>query len=244
MIKILEGTDPISSLAEASDATWFIPHVEGSDKVLCLMLGMSNMFGNISIAKSDRRHVFPRHYHGPRHVGRMWQEYIAIERGDTYYTQYRSREMRDTVAYFAWYHDAALCAGPAGQSEHLSAMCFSETMATSPDCLEPKLAHTVTQAILYTAQHTSYMPWLSDSIKLLLDLDLAELGTDRYTINGELIRKEYDYVDHMTFVHGRIKFLQAMLAREKIYYNPCFADREGRARENIQADLNLLGYVP
>lgn len=216
--ELLDGTELVTDTEVARRMISALPMVQGSDAVLDLMTGKRRW---------PLVEMVPRHYHGPRHIGRMWREFSQFGCA--------SAELVRQVARFAVFHDAVVCDGPPGRSEYESALCLS----SYGDCD----SWLVTTAILMTANHTRYMPWLDWRIKLMLDLDLAELGTDRYAVNGDLIRKEYAHVDNKHFAIGRGLFLTAMLGREKIFYTLDFADREQPARDNMRAELEALDVL-
>ena len=73
----------------------------------------------------------------------------------------------------------------------------------------------------------------------MIDLDLASLALPRpqYVANGARIRAEYAAVDDATFDPGRRAFMEAYLARERIFWTPWGAPLEARARANLRLDL-------
>jgi predicted metal-dependent HD superfamily phosphohydrolase len=176
-----------------------------------------------------------RYYHGPRHVGRMWREFDRLDiRPDIEVDNYNQIMLRYAVAQFALFHDTVMIKhGDPGRNEYESVRIYHRcTRARTESVL-------VAQAIMATANHLQYTPWLIHEIKLMLDLDLAEIGTDRYHVNTELLYLESG-MPSTVFDAGRLKFLQAMMRREKIYYTKYFQDREEQARDNMSDDIKNL----
>ena len=82
-----------------------------------------------------------------------------------------------------------------------------------------------------------------DDNRLLLDFDLDILGADwnTYTSYTKNIRKEYGRYPNFMYKKGRKKALRHFLERDRIYHsNHYFNEKETKARENINRELELL----
>lgn len=84
--------------------------------------------------------------------------------------------------------------------------------------------------------------WKNDKdIQLLLDFDLAILGTDNideYEWYRKGVRKEYRIFPNILYKPGRKKVLESFLQREKIYLTPNFKHLEKKARKNLKQEIN------
>ena len=84
----------------------------------------------------------------------------------------------------------------------------------------------------------------STATTILLDADLAILGTDplSYQAYATGVRAEYFFVDDQQWCTGRGRVLQHFLDCPRLFRTDyMFAEREHRARANIQAELAALG---
>lgn len=96
------------------------------------------------------------------------------------------------------------------------------------------------RAILATINH---YPNSDSDIQLLLDLDLASLGTswEVFQENTKKIRQEYNHVSDDLFREGRKSFLEGMLERPRLYGTEYWYNLlEKQARKNIQKGIQCL----
>ncbi len=102
--------------------------------------------------------------------------------------------------------------------------------------LHPDILESVVRLIHSTAEHK---PKEQDE-KILSDLDLAILGSDRYTQYVDQIREEYGLVSDDRWRIGRSGLLQSFLDRPQIFYY--LTHLESRARSNISWELGRLAH--
>lgn len=94
--------------------------------------------------------------------------------------------------------------------------------------------------ILATAKH---LPDPDISMRLLLDLDLAVLGStpERYAAYVQAVRKEYAFVPDAAWRDGRAAVMKHFLARERLYQTDVFhARHEQQARINIAFEIDRI----
>src|SRR5690606_1827939 len=93
------------------------------------------------------------------------------------------------------------------------------------------------EAVLDTQTHLSPSSWIS---AIFMDLDLADIGTDAYWKNRDLIRKEFGDYDDDQWIEGRQKFLWAYSKpqRETLYKTSLgYAQWESQAQFNFRTEL-------
>jgi predicted metal-dependent HD superfamily phosphohydrolase len=139
------------------------------------------------------------------------------------------------VRLAAWYHDAVYRPERA-DNERASAELAASTL--------PRLGadpEEVVRLVLLTAGHS---PGPSDEAgAALCDADLAVLAStpDRYESYRRAVREEYRFLDDPSWVAGRTRFLQTLLARPRIYATSFGRDRwEEAARRNLGQELSFL----
>ncbi len=96
----------------------------------------------------------------------------------------------------------------------------------------------VDDVIIATATHEA----TSSEAEVLLDADLAVLGSDRdsYAQYVSGVRFEYGFVDEAGWRVGRSTVLRSFLGREKIFATAAMSVREQAARRNLTDELNSL----
>ena len=143
--------------------------------------------------------------------------------------------LTDEQSMAIFYHDAYYDPG-FDQNEELSAKMFMDY------CFNQKAvsldAFIVRQIILDTKLEISTI----NESKLVIDLDLYDLGTDRYENYKNNIRKEFYIYSDEEFRQGRVKWIESFLAREKIYISniDVFVEMEEKARRNLSDELQEL----
>jgi len=167
-----------------------------------------------------RRYTEPhRHYHGLPHIAWMLD-------------QARELVLDDDQVLAIWFHDAVYDVLAHDNEERSAALAVERlTAAGLPEARIRKIE----SIVLDTKAH---VPTLEAS-KLVMDLDLASLALARpeFLRNGARIRAEYAVIDDATFYASRRVFMEAFLARERIYWTDWGAALESRARENLSLDL-------
>jgi predicted metal-dependent HD superfamily phosphohydrolase len=78
--------------------------------------------------------------------------------------------------------------------------------------------------------------------RLLIDVDLAILAAPepRYSEYEAQIRREYAFVDDVTYRVERQRVLRGFTGRAYIYATPEFRNLETRARKNLERSINAL----
>ena len=82
----------------------------------------------------------------------------------------------------------------------------------------------------------------SSEAEVLLDADLAVLGSDRdgYAEYVHSVRLEYGFVDEAEWRTGRAAVLRSFLARDPIFTTAAMSAREQSARRNLTDELHSL----
>jgi predicted metal-dependent HD superfamily phosphohydrolase len=152
-----------------------------------------------------------------------------------------------------WFHDAVYAQGPLVSNEAQSAKLLLE--ACEQMGIVKNLAQIMSDLVLLTKKHelppsgTLEDPlghmWLSE---MMIDIDLAILGTDAYTFAKfeRDVRAEYNWVPlESLYVSGRKKVIAGFLARLHIYHQPkAYVRFEAAARRNLSRLLRDLVPVP
>jgi len=103
---------------------------------------------------------------------------------------------------------------------------------------ELERAHKV---ICLTKEHTKDYLVMDDAMAMVMDLDLANLGSDfvNYCRASEDIEKEFSYLTKEEYLIGRKSFIETMLARDSIFRTEIFLNSgfEENARSNLEQDL-------
>lgn len=139
-----------------------------------------------------------------------------------------------TVEVALWFHDVIY--DPKGQNnESLSAQharCFLAALAYEKEKIT-KVEH-----FIMLTQHPSVAK--TDDEKLMIDIDLAILGSDDsiYDRYEEAIRNEYQFVPRRIYDVERRHLLQSFLKQKRIYQSDYFIEKfEYQARKNIMRIL-------
>ena len=140
------------------------------------------------------------------------------------------------VAIALWFHDA-IYDSRRQDNEQASAIWAREFLGgqgvTAP------VIERITALILATQTH---IPKTTDA-QLMVDIDLAILGSDRptYDAYAQGIRQEYQWVSATQYQIGRARILNTFLARPTIFHTAPFRQRyEVQARENLHWELRNL----
>lgn len=161
-----------------------------------------------------------RRYHGQSHV--RW----LLEEQDR-----RARAIADAafVGYAIWFHDA-IYDPTRSDNEELSAQWAERELAS----LAPKLAAPVAALIRRTKNHAEGAA--SGDEALFLDMDMAILGAPRvdYVAYAAGVRAEYGHAPDAAFIAGRSAFLDAQLARPRLFHTDLYeAECAAIARANM-----------
>ena len=170
-----------------------------------------------------------RFYHNLQHVAEVL---VHIDRLSSYCQHHH------LVALAGWLHDIVYVPG-ADDNEVQSANLAASLL--QPLALDPAQLAELRRLILLTASHRA-APGDGNG-HVLLDADLAILGAvaARYDEYAAAIRREYAHLTPEQFRRGRAQLLRQMLERDFLYYTPPMrAEREGRARHNMERELAHL----
>jgi predicted metal-dependent HD superfamily phosphohydrolase len=143
--------------------------------------------------------------------------------------QYFSQEPED-IFFAIWYHDAIYDTS-SHKNEEESANLAQIHFSTNE--VNHEKAKNIADLILATKH--SIDPLNIDQ-RLLVDIDLAILGTDeaRFLEYEQQIRTEYSFVPDLIFEKKRTEILKNFLSRPKIYNTPYFLENfENLARLNL-----------
>lgn len=188
----------------------------GASRELCVSVYQSLM--NSYCSKS-------RHYHDLTHIEHMMD--LASDVVD---------QIHDEPAfYFAiWFHDVIQVMGR--DSEALSA---EYAMKQLSKLKAPKSFTDRVQALILSTKHGKQLD-LSDDAALLVDIDLAILGSQseaysQYAVN---CRKEYK-IPNAIYRRGRNAVLRDFLSLKHIFHTDIFRNRfEQQARLNLMKELS------
>lgn len=171
-----------------------------------------------------------RAYHNLEHIYQVMSEWVESS------FMYVEHPHEFTIAIL--FHDTvySLRAKP-GENERESA---DVALTIGPKCFQNIDWQRVYHLILATA-HTGQLQNASSDEQLIADLDLIGLGypSETYFKNRENVVKEYLTMYTPDEVkHGRRMFIQAMLARPKLFYSKSgFASQEENAQANLREEL-------
>jgi predicted metal-dependent HD superfamily phosphohydrolase len=137
-----------------------------------------------------------------------------------------------------WFHDAVY--DPLRKDNEERSARWAQAGVLAAGCGDD-VAQRVGALVLATRHHLA----ADDDIdsRLMVDIDLSILGSSyaRFDEYERQVRSEYAHVDDAAFRAGRLKFVQAMLARPAIYATEVYRGTlEQRARENLQRSLEAL----
>ncbi|TWO73229.1 N-methyl-D-aspartate receptor NMDAR2C subunit [Caenimonas sedimenti] len=148
-------------------------------------------------------------------------------------------ERPDEVELALWFHDAVY--DPAGKDNEERSADWARASMLAAGC-DAAAAERVHALVLATRHDDMAAPDDGDT-KLLLDIDLASLGSApaRFDDDNRAIRAEYAHVPEPDYRDGRRRILEGFVARPRIYRTSAFHDAlERRARENLGRALAAL----
>jgi predicted metal-dependent HD superfamily phosphohydrolase len=168
-----------------------------------------------------------RHYHGVAHI----EECLELFDG-------HRNLARDPFALelAIWFHDVVCEPGATGNERASAAWAreWLERLGIGPSTIEDVCA-----IIVATERHEVPADGSPDCA-LMIDIDLASLAAppEVFERNTELIRREFHRTGEQEFARGRARFLEAFLARDRIYQTDVFHERyEALARANLRRSL-------
>jgi predicted metal-dependent HD superfamily phosphohydrolase len=208
----------IDRLAQKWQAIWqdrILPNPGEIDRVLQLLI--------TAYSQPDR------HYHNLNHIDRML---TTLDR----FTSHIQDPI--SVSLAAWFHDLIYDPQAADNEVHSAkaALKLLDNLGVSTN-----ESDRIQQLILATQWHQ--IDGVDSDIWILLDADLAILGTDReqYQVYARSIRREYSWVSDDLYREGRIRVLESFLQRDRLYFTDLLFDElEAIARLNIQQEIFSL----
>jgi predicted metal-dependent HD superfamily phosphohydrolase len=164
-----------------------------------------------------------RHYHTLQHLEHM----LGLV--------YASGNAHPEALWATWYHDYVYSPGHSDNEQRSAEL--ARTSLTRLAVAEPLIAR-IEQIILATRSHT--FAGIDPVLQGVLDADMAVLGTppDQYQQYCEQVRREFGRLPDLVFHPGRQRFLEQVLAQEKIFATEWFWQRfEAQARANLSGEL-------
>lgn len=141
------------------------------------------------------------------------------------------------VRLAVWFHDYVYDARRKDNEEQSALYATVILDGEQWALIRPRL----TELILATKTHRAR--WGDTDCQLLLDADLAVLGTSEAEYDGyaRAIREEYAWVPDEEYRTGRRQVLEGFLERERIYQTaPLFQAWEAPARRNLWREIERL----
>lgn len=176
-------------------------------------------------------HTKNRHYHNLQHLVSLF------EWSDAYAGHLQEQ---DVVELAIFYHD--IIYNPLRQdNEARSAECAVRELQHLG--VQEEKVNRVATFIRATAKHDLGDAAAASDLAYFLDFDLAILGSDWnvYQNYTRQIRKEYKVYPGFLYKQGRIKVLQAFLAKPHIFFTAAIREQlETKARSNMQRELEIL----
>ncbi len=172
-----------------------------------------------------------RHYHDLRHLGEcmaLWQRWQgqALHAGE--------------VALGLWFHDAVY--DPQGADNELKSASWAARSLSAAGAGD-EVAQRVFELVMATCHGEPALVTERDDAALLLDIDLAILGSPSERFEGYIqdIRNEYAWVPGRLYRNKRAAVLQGFAARERIYQTAPAAELlEAQAKKNLESAIYRL----
>ncbi len=210
-----------------------------TDSIKTLKSSWETVLQPFKVEPSLKQKVFLDLVRAYSSVGRFYHTLEHIQHILEIIEQMRSLAVNfPTIQLAAWFHDV-IYDSKAKDNEERSAdyAVVSLTKLKIPSTTVER----VRRLILSTKTHQTLLTDIDTQI--LLDSDLSILGSSewKYRTYAQAIRKEYSWLSSELYRTGRKQVLLKFLQRERIYFtNQIFVKLEGRARENMQAELAVL----
>tara|TARA_B100001778_G_scaffold334019_1_gene344030 strand:+ start:14455 stop:15207 length:753 start_codon:yes stop_codon:yes gene_type:complete len=187
----------------------------------------------------------PREYHGFSHavdccfaLDSCWEE-VARQYG-------LKRSNYDSLFFALAYHDVVYDTHTKTEktNEQQSAEFARQQLLAVG--VSPEMVANIVELIEETDHSIPIADDATPSKRLIRDIDLIELGADwtRFDHNFAAIRAEYSWVPEQDFMLGRMRFMEAMIARPHIFATSYFRSKlERAARANIERHIAELEQI-
>ena len=194
-----------------------------------MMLGTSDKSHDVFsiVQRCYREHH--RHYHNDEHIDHCL-ELLEVAKNEIQLNDC------DAVELAIWFHDVIYIIG-APDNEERSAQLF---LQLSEGQLQESLRQHVSSLIMSTTH--DHQPETIDE-RILVDIDLSSFGLswDRFTEDGDNVRKEQSHLSDHEFFRKQMRFQESLLNRARFYFSDFFYERfEEKAREYLSRHLGLL----
>lgn len=149
-------------------------------------------------------------------------------------------EDKEILTLAIWFHDAYYNT-LGGSNEEISAQLCERAIIHQTG----HATGIASDAILHTKNHSVDQVVHSVIACLLLDIDLAILGSDLVTYKKYLLNIEREYyfagVSVQDYLKGRLRFLSTMQERKSLYYTTYFSNKyEASARSNLAMEIACI----
>jgi len=167
-----------------------------------------------------------RYYHDMSHIDRLLN-YI-----DDFDVNMKERTMLEIAV---WFHDIVYVPQIKYNEELSTDMCDVFTNGIS---LDKRYIDIITNLILVTKHDDTVITQLE---KIMVDLDLKDLGDPIYWSIGNLVRKEFEHLSEEEWKKGRVIFLKKMIQKDYIFMTKEYRTIcEKESRINLQKEIELL----
>lgn len=155
------------------------------------------------------------------------------------------------LSFIAWFHDCyydPYLGSP--KNEQVSADIFQAMVL--PDATysgASSFMDSVYEGIMLTSRHLSQLEVGCHDFEHLLFMDLDMLGfayKDEFLRNNVSVRNEYYKTSDVEYLTNRLKFLKALLAKDRIYYllsDELEASARVNISESIETDSRMLDIL-
>jgi predicted metal-dependent HD superfamily phosphohydrolase len=212
-------------------------------RVLGATRNIAAVFDRLMLAYGETH----RAYHTITHISHGLRLYEELVLSANAYEESRALVL---VAY--WFHDAVYAQGLLATNEAQSAKLLRDACeqmgigGTAPQTMAEFILSTKKHELITggTFEEPKLHAWTSE---MMIDIDLAILGTDAYTFAKfeRDVRAEYNWVPlESLYMSGRKKVIAGFLSRSHIYYQPkAYVRFEAAARRNMERLLRDLAPV-
>ena len=184
----------------------------------------------------DRWSTGERHHHTVRHLVDVLARVEELA-GETHHP--------DLVRLAAWYHGAVFSTvalkayqRAAGEDKEASAQLAIEQLGELG--VPAEVTERVADLILHLKRHDA--PKDDIDAQALSDADLGTIAVDpqKFRSYREAVRKEFAHIPLRHYIEARIRVIDRLLDRKRIFTSPLARDWDDQARQNLGAELARL----